>query len=241
MDCDKIVLSYLLHNCNETNDTSYCISNYVDKEHGFGILIKFLTILSTSVLFIGVGLQCSYGRCLYHVRTPIGILIGFTLQYTVMPLLAVILAKIFSIDERFVLNVFIVGCSPGGNLSNVIVMFIQGDINLSVSMTAVNTILGFFMMPLLVKVYGPFIDIPDHLTLPKVPVLMLALILIVLPIAVGYRLRKSIKIAAKNTNQVPKLQIDFWKRMIMIPALFTGLSLVPFWYYLILSDGTSLW
>ncbi len=81
---------------------------------------------------------------------PRDIAIGCLAQFTVMPLLAWLLSRLFALDEALTVGVILVGCCPGGTASNVITYLAKGDLALSVGMTATSTMLAPLATPLLV-------------------------------------------------------------------------------------------
>ena len=107
---------------------------------------------------------------------PGRVLVGFVCQFTIMPLLAVALVKIFALPPELALGVILVGCCPGGTSSNVITYLSKGDVALSVGMTLVSTVLAPVMTPLMVKLlagqivpvhfWGMFLSIVQVVILP---------------------------------------------------------------------------
>ena len=81
---------------------------------------------------------------------PKYVAIGCIIQYTVMPLSAWIIARIFNLNSDLALGVILVGCCPGGTASNVITYIAGGDVALSVGMTITSTLAAPLMTPLLV-------------------------------------------------------------------------------------------
>ena len=78
---------------------------------------------------------------------PKDIIIGCLAQFTIMPLLAWLLAQFFQLDEALTIGVILVGCCPGGTASNVITYLAKGDLALSVGMTGVSTLLAPVLTP----------------------------------------------------------------------------------------------
>lgn len=101
------------------------------------------------VVMFGMGLTLNLHDFKIIFSRPKDILIGCLAQFTIMPLLAWSLARIFSLDEALALGVVLVGCCPGGTASNVITYLAKGDLALSVGMTGVSTLLAPFLTPLL--------------------------------------------------------------------------------------------
>ena len=112
------------------------------------------------VIMFGMGLTLNLNDFKIVFSRPKDILIGCLAQFTVMPLLAWGLAKVFQLDEALALGVVLVGCCPGGTASNVITYLAKGDLALSVGMTAVSTLLAPLLTPLLTwALAGKSIDV----------------------------------------------------------------------------------
>ena len=101
------------------------------------------------VVMFGMGLTLSLKDFKVVFSHPRDVLTGCLAQFTIMPLLAYALARLFRLDEALALGVVLVGCCPGGTASNVITYLARGDLALSVGMTGVSTLLAPLLTPLL--------------------------------------------------------------------------------------------
>lgn len=102
------------------------------------------------IIMFGMGLTLRLEDFRVVFSRPRDVIIGCLAQFTVMPLLAWTLARLFMLDEALTVGVVLVGCCPGGTASNVITYLSRGDLALSVGMTGVSTLLAPVMTPLLV-------------------------------------------------------------------------------------------
>lgn len=116
---------------------------------GFAWATKYTTLFLGAAMF-GMGLTIKTEDFKVVFTRPKDLCIGFLLQYTVMPLTAFALAKVFGLPADLALGVILVGCCPGGTASNVITYVAGGDVPLSVGMTIVSTILAPICTPVLV-------------------------------------------------------------------------------------------
>jgi sodium/bile acid cotransporter 3/5 len=89
-------------------------------------------------------------------RRPIQVLIGFVCQYMLMPLIAFSITKIFRYKPIYGLGLFVVGCCPGGSISNQWTIIFDGDINLSAFMSFASSVASFFMMPIWLYTLGQY-------------------------------------------------------------------------------------
>lgn len=71
-----------------------------------------------------------------------------------MPLIAYALVKALDLPLPMAISLLVVGCVPGGTTSNLFTMYAKSDVALSVSMTAVSTIAGVVIMPIVLGAYG---------------------------------------------------------------------------------------
>jgi BASS family bile acid:Na+ symporter len=118
-----------------------------------------------------------------------------------MPLLAFLLARVFSLDEALTVGVVLVGCCPGGTASNVITYLAKGDLALSVGMTGVSTLLAPVMTPLLVWLLaGKTVDV-------DVAAMFLSILwVVILPIVAGLVVKRLLpKLTKQATAYLPAL------------------------------------
>ena len=101
------------------------------------------------VIMFGMGLTLQLEDFRVVFSRPKDVIIGCVAQFTVMPLLAWVLSRVFQLDEALAIGVVLVGCCPGGTASNVITYLAKGDLALSVGMTGVSTVLAPVLTPLL--------------------------------------------------------------------------------------------
>lgn len=107
---------------------------------------KWVNYLLMIVMF-GMGLTLRLEDFKLVFTRPKDIIIGCLAQFTIMPLLAFALGKIFGLEIGLLAGVILVGTCPGGTSSNVITYLSKGDVALSVGMTSVNTLLAPFLTP----------------------------------------------------------------------------------------------
>ncbi len=137
------------------------------------------------VIMFGMGLTLRAEDFKVVFSRPRDVLIGCLAQFTVMPLLAFALARIFRLEEALAIGVILVGCCPGGTASNVITYLAKGDLALSVGMTAVSTLLAPVLTPLLVWLLaGATVDVD------VIGMLLSILWVVILPIALGLLVKR---------------------------------------------------
>src|SRR5690625_7915884 len=97
----------------------------------------------------GMGLTLTLNDFKSVFKVPKSVFIGVLAQFTIMPLLAVGLATVFQLPPEVAVGVILVGCCPGGTASYVMTFLAKGDPALSVSVTALSTVLASILSPAL--------------------------------------------------------------------------------------------
>ena len=137
------------------------------------------------IIMFGMGLTLKAEDFRVVFRRPKDVLIGCLAQFTVMPLLAFLLTRVFRLEPALAIGVILVGCCPGGTASNVITYLAKGDLALSVGMTAVSTLLAPVLTPLLVWLLaGETVDVD------VVGMLLSILWVVILPITLGLLVKR---------------------------------------------------
>lgn len=116
------------------------------------VLSTVLTVMLALVMF-AMGCTVEVRKLWGHLRRPWGIAIGFLCQFGIMPFTAFALSLAFQVQPVQAVVIIIMGCCPGGSGSNVICYWLDGDMDLSISMTACSSILALGMMPLCLLIY----------------------------------------------------------------------------------------
>ncbi|MGR9049070.1 bile acid:sodium symporter family protein [Halobacillus faecis] len=120
---------------------------------GFTWIAPYIVPLLGIIMF-GMGLTLSKKDFQEVFKRPKDVAVGVGAQFTLMPILAFLLVTILPVSPEVAVGVILVGCCPGGTSSNVMTYLSKGDTALSVSITAVSTLLAPLFTPLLVWVFA---------------------------------------------------------------------------------------
>jgi len=142
-------------------------------------LSEWILLLLGFIMFtMGMTLRVAdFSRVL---KMPIVVAIGVVMQFLLMPLFGWILAWAFQLPPLLAAGLILVGSCPGGTASNVICFLSRGDVALSVTLTAISTLLAFLATPFLTWLYvGQSIDVP------VLKMLVTILKIVLLPVLLG--------------------------------------------------------
>jgi len=138
------------------------------------------TALFLAAAMFGMGTNIEVEDFKNLLKAPKLIFLGALCQYTIMPLLALLLSVIFKLPKDISLGVILVGTCPGGTASNVLSHIAEGDLAYSVLLTVASTLLAPIMTPLLVYMMaGSLVEVSF------VAMFMSIVKVIVLPVGLG--------------------------------------------------------
>lgn len=122
-------------------------------------LAALITPLIQIIMF-GMGTSMGLKDFAGVIKTPKGVLIGVCSHFIIMPLIGFTLAKLSGLPPEIAAGIILIGCSPNGLASNVISYLARANLALSITITAVSTLLAPFVTPFLMKwLAGAFVHI----------------------------------------------------------------------------------
>uniref|UniRef100_A0A8C6T5W8 Ileal sodium/bile acid cotransporter n=1 Tax=Neogobius melanostomus TaxID=47308 RepID=A0A8C6T5W8_9GOBI len=147
------------------------------------VLSTVLTVMLAFVMF-AMGCTVELHKLIGHLRRPWGIIIGFLCQFGIMPFIGFALSLAFNVLPVQAVVIIIMGCCPGGTGSNIICFYLDGDMDLSISMTACSSILALGMMPLCLVIYTSLWVSPETILIPYDSI-GITLVALLVPIGFG--------------------------------------------------------
>ena len=144
--------------------------------------INILNLLLSIILFT-MGTTLKADDFINVFRNPKEISVGLTAQYVVMPLLAFCLARMFGLNDALTVGIILVGTVPGGTASDVITFLSNGDVALSVSLTAVSTVISPVLTPIITLLL-----IGNQIQFNPIDMFISILEIVIIPIILGLAL-----------------------------------------------------
>ncbi len=148
------------------------------------------------VIMFGMGMTLSLEDFKLVLKRPLDVLKGTLAQFTIMPLIAFLLSKIFGLEEALMVGVVLVGTCPGGTSSNVISYMAGGDLALSVTMTTVSTLLAPILTPAI-----NYLLIQETVSFSPFGMFVSILQVVILPIALGLVIRTILRETADTIEE----------------------------------------
>lgn len=156
---------------------------YFSTWNGFKLstLIKPLIML----IMFGMGTSMSLKDFTGVIKTPKGVILGVVSHFIIMPSLGFTLAHLSGLPLEVAAGLILIGCSPNGLASNVISYLAKANLALSVTITAISTLLAPFVTPFLMKILaGAFVEIDPFKMMEEI------FMMVIIPIAGGILFNK---------------------------------------------------
>ena len=164
-----------------------------------GIVMPILIVL---MFLLGIDLEKkAFANIL---KQPEAVLLGLTGQIILLPLIAFAIAWTLKLPPIYFMGLVLVACCPGGSSSNVFSMLVKGDVALSVTLTALSSIITLFTLPVIMAFVTDFVSSTNGMDihLPISKLLVQNIVLLFVPLLAGSLFRKIKPLAAAKTAQV---------------------------------------
>ena len=138
------------------------------------------------------------------VRNPRAVIIGMIGQIILLPLIAFALAWILNLPPVYFMGLVLIACCPGGSSSNVFSMLAKGDVALSVTLTAISSIITLFTIPVIMEFVARFVSEQSgvEVNLPFGRLIVQNIVLLFVPLFIGIMFRHYLPGPAAKVNKV---------------------------------------
>ena len=162
----------------------------------------FIVLPILTLLMFDLGLTLLPRDFVFIVRKPRAALVGLFGQLIMLPLIAYAIASLFSLPPIFFIGVMLIACCPGGSSSNIFSKLAKGDVALSVSLTALSSVITLFTVPVIMQWVTVYVGASQGIQLPVVNLLMQNVFTMLVPIVLGILCRKYYSNVAMKIDRV---------------------------------------
>ena len=144
-----------------------------------------------ALIMLGLGMGLSVQDFTRVIRYPKDFLVGILCQMILLPIIAFILIKILNASPEMAIGVMIIAAAPGGVTSNILTKFANGDVALSVSLTAFVSLISIISVPLIVFTSADLLQIKNFSKDISMASISLKMVFVVtIPVIIGMLIRK---------------------------------------------------
>ena len=152
-------------------------------------IVTTIAPVCLAVIMFGLGLGLTLVDFTRIFKKPKDFLVGFLCQVILLPIIAFILINIISLPPEIALGVMVIAAAPGGVTSNILTKFADGDVALSVSLTAIVSLLCIFIVPHIVFKSAEFLGIEITKNISMVNIALKMFLVVTIPVIFGMIVR----------------------------------------------------
>jgi len=172
-------------------------------------IVTKIAPIALALIMLGLGLGLSTQDFTRVLKQPRDFLIGFVCQLILLPVIAFILIKLINIPVELALGVMIIAAAPGGVTSNILTKFAGGDVALSISLTAIISLISIISVPFIVLMSADLLQI-TYITkeISMIGISMKMFLVVTVPVLIGMLVRKfATNFITSKTNMIQRISV----------------------------------
>lgn len=146
--------------------------------------------LALGIIMLGLGLSLTIADFTRVVKYPKAVFVGILCQMVILPIVAFAIASYFSLSPELAVGLMLLAASPGGPTANLFSHLANGDVALNITLTAINSVLTLFSLPLIVEIsMSYFLGASQVIAMPFSKIISVFAIVLI-PVAIGMLIHK---------------------------------------------------
>ena len=172
-------------------------------------IVTKIAPIALALIMLALGLGLTGQDFLRVLKQPKDFIVGLICQLILLPVIAFVLIKIFNSPLELALGVMIIAAAPGGVTSNVLTKFANGDVALSVSLTAIISLISIISVPFIVFMSADLLEISNiSKEISMIGISMKMFLVVTLPVLLGMVIRKfATNFITSKTQMIQRISI----------------------------------
>ena len=152
-------------------------------------IVTKIAPLCLALIMLGLGLGLSVKDFTRVLRYPKNFLVGFFLQLIILPIVALGVALILNLSAPIAVGLMIIAAAPGGVTSNVLTKFANGDVALSISLTAVVSLISIISVPFIIVTSADLLGVVISTSISMTGIALKMALVVTVPVIIGMVIR----------------------------------------------------
>ena len=152
-------------------------------------IVTKIAPLCLALIMLGLGLGLSVKDFIRILRYPKNFLVGFFLQLIILPIVALGVALILNLSAPIAVGLMIIAAAPGGVTSNVLTKFANGDVALSISLTAVVSLISIISVPFIIVTSADLLGVVISTSISMTGIALKMSLVVTVPVIIGMVIR----------------------------------------------------
>jgi BASS family bile acid:Na+ symporter len=152
-------------------------------------IVTTIAPIVLALIMLGLGLGLSIKDFTRILRTPKDFFVGFLSQLILLPMVALIIALTLDLPSAIAVGLMIIAAAPGGVTSNVLTKFANGDVALSISLTAVTSLICIITIPIIVISSASILGVTISKEISVIGIALKMALVVTVPVIIGMIIR----------------------------------------------------
>ena len=182
-------------------------------------IVTKIAPICLALIMLGLGLGLSFKDFTRVLKTPKDFFVGFFSQLVILPIVALGVALILNLSAPLAVGLMIIAAAPGGVTSNVLTKFADGDVALSISLTAIVSLISIISVPFVVINSAEFLGVVVSKDISMTGIALKMALVVTVPVIIGMIIRGfAEKFISSKINIINKL--TGWLFIIVFAAIW---------------------
>jgi BASS family bile acid:Na+ symporter len=167
-----------------------------------------LAPIALAFIMLGLGMSLTLQDFLRVIKIPRDFLVGFICQLVLLPIIALSIALLLNLPAELAIGLMLIACAPGGVTSNVLTKFANGDVALSITLTAVVSLVSIISVPFIMFTSIDFFEIGIVKEITMTGIALKMFLVVTVPVIIGMLIKHFAKnIIDKQTSLIQKISV----------------------------------
>jgi BASS family bile acid:Na+ symporter len=180
------------------------------------------------IIMLGMGLGLKLDDFKRVLIEPFAVLIGLIAQLIMLPVVGFLVATIFPLTPELAVGVMILSACPGGATSNLVTYLVRGNVALSITLTAISSLVTVFSLPVVVNLaMQHFMEANSSVQLPFLNTVIQIAVITIIPVALGMGIHYYLPVFAAQVEKWVKWLSLFFLSLIIFGLLLKEKANIP--------------
>jgi len=167
-----------------------------------------LAPIGLALIMLGLGMSLTIQDFIRITKIPKDFLVGFICQLVLLPIIALSLALLLNLPAELAIGLMLIACAPGGVTSNVLTKFANGDVALSITLTAVVSLISIISVPFIMFTSIDFFEISTVKEISMTGIALKMFLVVTVPVIIGMLIKYFAEnFIAKQTSLIQKISV----------------------------------
>ena len=178
-----------------------------------------LAPIGLALIMLGLGMSLTIQDFIRVAKIPKDFLVGFICQLVLLPIIALSIALLLNLPAELAVGLMLIACAPGGVTSNVLTKFANGDVALSITLTAVVSLISIISVPFIMFTSIDFFEIGIVKEISMNGIALKMFLVVTVPVIIGMLIKHFAKnFIDKQASLIQKISVILF--MLMFAAIY---------------------